>query len=70
MIKLAHDHAEHARVIIRQVRHKAMADVKAMAKQIAEDEKKRREKRIDELTKKYIADVDGALKRKEKELVL
>lgn len=70
MTKLAHDHAEHARVAVRQVRHKAMADVKAVAKQIGEDEKKRREKKVDEVTKRFIADVDAALKKKEKEFVL
>ena len=70
MIKLAHQHAEHARVAVRQIRHKAMGDVKAVMKQIGEDEKKKREKRIDELTKKFIADVDVALASKEKELKL
>ena len=70
MIKLAQKHAEHARVAVRQVRHKAMRDVKAVVKQIGEDEKKMREKRIDELTKKFIADVDAALTNKEKEFEL
>lgn len=70
MIKLAHQHAEHTRVSIRQVRHKAMAEVKAVMKQIGEDEKKTREKRIDELTKKFISEVDGALSSKAKELEL
>lgn len=70
MIRLAHQHAEHARVAVRHVRQKAMADVKAVMKQIGEDEKKRREKTVDELTKKFITEVDGALTGKEKELKL
>jgi ribosome recycling factor len=70
MVKLAHQHAEHARVAVRKVRHKAMADIKAVSKQIGEDEKKKREKRIDEVTKKFIVQVDGALANKENELKL
>jgi ribosome recycling factor len=70
MVKLAHQHAEHARVVVRQVRHKAMADLKAMGKQISEDERKIQEKEVDELTKKCVKDVDNALQNKEKELDL
>lgn len=70
MTKLAHDHAEQARVAVRKTRHKAMAEVKAVLKQIGEDEKKRREKKVDEVTKRFIADIDSALKQKEKEFVL
>lgn len=70
MVKLAHQHAEHARVVIRQVRHKAMADLKAMAKSISEDDKKMHEKQVDELTKKCVKLVDDALHSKEQELTL
>lgn len=68
MTKLAHTFAEGARVAVRQVRHKAMADIKGKAKSLTEDERKRHEKEVDELTKRFVADVDRALARKEEEL--
>ena len=68
MTKMAHQFAEQARVSVRQVRHKAMAEIKAKAKSFAEDDRKRHEKEVDELTKRYVQDVDQALLRKEEEL--
>ena len=67
MIKLAHQYAESARVAIRGVRHKAFVDIKKGG--IAgEDDKRRLEKLVDEITKASIALVDTALARKEKDL--
>jgi ribosome recycling factor len=68
MTKLAHQHAEQARVTIRHVRQKALADVKAKGKGISEDLRKQHEKEMDKLTKRFVDDVDKILARKEAEL--
>lgn len=68
MIKLAHQYAEQSRVTVRQIRHKAMADIKASPKQVSEDIRKSNERRVDELTKEFVHSIDQALRAKEKEL--
>lgn len=68
MIKLAHQYAEQSRVTVRQIRHKAMADIKASAKHMSEDTRKFNERRVDELTKELVQRIDQALRAKEKEL--
>ncbi|MBI4067257.1 ribosome recycling factor [Candidatus Gottesmanbacteria bacterium] len=69
-IKLAHTKLEGGRVMIRQVRHEAMGDVKKRFenKEISEDDKKRLEKEIQILTDELIAEVDVLRERKEAEL--
>lgn len=68
MIKLAHQHAEQSRVTIRQARHKAMTDIKALSKQLSEDDRKSNERQVDDLTQQFVQRVDAALHAKEKEL--
>lgn len=70
MIKLAHQYAEQSRVTIRQVRHKAMADIKASGRQASEDDRKLTERQVEELTKEFVQRVDAALQAKESELDL
>eukprot|EP00892_Ulva_mutabilis_P008201 jgi/Ulvmu1/5753/UM025_0007.1 len=70
MIKLAHQYAEQSRVTIRQIRHKAMLDIKASAQQSSEDDRKRNERQTEEMTKLCVRQVDAALHAKEKELNL
>lgn len=69
-IKLAYNKLEGGRVMIRQIRHEMMSKLKKMAddKEIGEDEKKRMEKEIQEVTDEMIAEVEGLRERKEKEL--
>lgn len=67
MVKLVHQYAESARVAIRGVRHKALADIKK-AGISSKDEVKRLEKAMDELTKSKITTVDYAASQKEREL--
>ena len=57
--------------MIRQVRQDAMHQVKKLLgdKQISEDDQRHVEKQIQELTDELIADLDGLLERKEKELM-
>ncbi len=62
---------EEARVAVRAARRDAMDMVKEAEKdkQISEDERKQGEKKIQELTDKYIAMVDEIAKAKEKEIM-
>lgn len=69
-IKLAHVKIEGGRVMIRQVRHEAMAELKRKfeAKEISEDDKKRLEIHVQELTDEMIAEIDVLRQMKESEL--
>ena len=62
---------EEARVAVRAARRDAMDMVKdaEKEKQITEDERKKGETKIQELTDKYIASVDEVAKAKEKEIM-
>ena len=70
-IKLAHAKLEAGKIMIRQVRHEEMARLKRAyeAKEMSEDEKKREEKLIQEVTDKMIAEIDLLGELKEKELL-
>lgn len=69
-IKLAHTKLEGGRIMIRQVRHEIMGDIKKMmdAKEISEDEQKRLEKEVQSLTDEMISEIDIMREKKEKEL--
>lgn len=69
--KLARAKAEEGRVAIRNARRHAVDAVKKLEKdkEIGEDEVKRTEKKLDEITKKYVDAIDDLLKRKETELL-
>lgn len=69
-IKLAHAKLEAGKVMIRQVRHEEMADLKKdfESKTITEDDKKRAEKLIQEVTDETIAELEHLGELKEKEL--
>ena len=62
---------EEARVAVRAARRDAMDMIKEAEKdkQISEDERKNGEKKVQELTDKYIASVDDISKAKEKEIM-
>jgi ribosome recycling factor len=62
---------EEARVAVRAARRDAMDMIKdaEKEKQISEDERKQGEKKIQDLTDKYIATVDDIAKAKEKEIM-
>ncbi len=70
MIKLAHVRAEEGRVAIRAVRRHAKDELQKMKKDgtLSEDEERAAEKNLQEMTDKYVAEVDENLKRKEQEL--
>ena len=69
--KLANKKAEEARVAVRGIRRDAMDFIKKQEKngEITEDDLKIAEKDIQELTDKYIKNVDDELKKKEKEIL-
>jgi ribosome recycling factor len=62
---------EEARVAVRAARRDAMDMIKEAEKdkQISEDERKKGETKVQELTDKYIASVDDIAKNKEKEIM-
>jgi len=67
---LRHD-AENARVAVRNVRRDVMADIKELLKEkeISQDDERRAEADVQKLTDKHVADVDGLLAAKEKEVM-
>lgn len=70
-IRLARSKLEAGRIMIRQIRHEAMKDLKRLeeAGQISEDKRKLGEKKVQELTDEMIAEIDAMGDRKEAELL-
>lgn len=71
IVKEAHKHAEEARVAIRNVRRHALEEAKKLekAKTISEDDLKKGEKHIQQITDEHIKKVDEKLKQKEAEIL-
>lgn len=71
MIRIVRHEAEGGRVAIRNIRRDAMHDLKELLKEkeISEDDERRAEEAIQQLTNKYVAEVDEVLAEKEKELL-
>ena len=71
MIKVARHKGEEAKVAIRNVRRKAKEQLDRLVKDgdTGEDEGRRAEKELDDLTHKYVAHVDEIVKHKEAELL-
>lgn len=63
--------AESAKVSVRNIRRDAIADIRDLvkAKEVAEDEARRAEERIQKLTDKRISEVDAVLSTKESDLM-
>jgi ribosome recycling factor len=70
-IKLAKAKLEAGRIMVRQVRHEEMSGLKKLleSKEITEDDKKRLEKHVQELTDEMIVEIDHLGEIKEKELM-
>jgi ribosome recycling factor len=70
-VKLAKNKAEDARVSIRNVRRHAMSALEKLADDgdSGEDEVRRAEKHLEDVTHKYVAQIDDLLKHKESELL-
>jgi ribosome recycling factor len=71
MIKIARTKAEDGRVAIRNVRRKAKEELDRIVKdgEAGEDDGRRAEKELDDITHRYVAVVDELMKHKEAELL-
>ena len=71
LAKLVKHEGENAKVAVRNIRRDAMNHVKALLKEgeVSEDDDKRAEKEIQQLTDKSIGDIDKIVADKEKELM-
>ncbi|HXQ64813.1 MAG TPA: ribosome recycling factor [Steroidobacteraceae bacterium] len=71
IIKSAKHEAENARVAVRNVRRDVMSDLKDMLKEklVSQDDEKRAHDEVQKLTDKYVAEIDGVLADKERDLL-
>ena len=71
MIRVVRHEAEGGRIAVRNIRRDAMHDVKELLKEkmIGEDEERRAEGEIQQITDKYVAEIDKVLAAKEEELM-
>jgi ribosome recycling factor len=71
LIKVVRHEAEGGRIAVRNIRRDAIHDIKDLLKEkmIGEDDEHRAEDEIQEITDKYVAEIDEILKAKEDELM-
>jgi ribosome recycling factor len=71
MVKIARHKGEEARVAIRNVRRKAKDELDRIVREgeAGEDDGRRAEKELDDVTHRYVAHIDEILKHKEAELL-
>jgi len=71
LVKLVHGHVEDGKVALRNIRRDAMTHVKELLseKLIGEDDERRAEHEVDEMTKRYISDAERVGKAKEQEVL-
>jgi ribosome recycling factor len=71
MIKVARSKGEDAKVAVRNIRRKAKEELDRIVKdgEAGEDEGRRAEKELEDLTHKYVASLDELIKHKEAELL-
>lgn len=69
LIHLMKQKLENGRVMIRQVRHEAMLNIKKQKEAFSEDEVVRLEKEVQKTTDEVIAEIDAMGKKKEAELM-
>ncbi|TNH24061.1 ribosome recycling factor [Micromonospora orduensis] len=71
MIKVARHKGEEAKVAIRNVRRRAKEELDRIVKdgEAGEDDGRRAEKELDDLTQRYVASIDDLVKHKETELL-
>ena len=70
-VRLARDRAEEGRVSIRNIRRSAKSEIGKLltASEITEDDERRADKTLQDLTDRYVAEVDALFGNKEKELL-
>jgi len=71
LVKLVHGHVEDAKVALRNIRRDAVTHVKELLseKLIGEDDERRAEHQVDEITKRFVADAERVGKAKEQEVL-
>ncbi len=71
MIRVVRNEAEGGRIAIRNIRRDAISDIKDMLKEkmIGEDDEHRAEDEIQDITDKYVGEIDQILAEKESELM-
>ncbi|MEO1201748.1 MAG: ribosome recycling factor [Pseudomonadota bacterium] len=71
MIRVVRSEAEGGRVAVRNIRRDAISDVKDLLKEkmIGEDDERRAEGDVQQITDKYVAEIDALLAEKESELM-
>lgn len=68
-VKLVNQKAESGKVMIRQIRHEAMEEIKKQKDNVSEDDIERWEKEIQRLTDNYVEKIDNLRGQKEEELM-
>ncbi len=71
LVKLVHNHVEEGKVAVRNIRRDAMAQVRELMteKMISEDDERRGEHQLDDLTKRFTDEADKIGKAKEHEVM-
>src|ERR1700761_1476833 len=71
IVKVAHKYTEAARVAVRHVRRDGLDHLKKLEKdhEISEDDQERQAGEVQKATDQYIAEIDGVLASKEKEIM-
>ncbi len=71
LIHLMRQKLENGRIMMRQVRHEGMADIKKQKEQktVSEDEAGRMEKEVQKITDELMEEIEGMGKKKEEELM-
>ncbi|MBA2519719.1 MAG: ribosome recycling factor [Chloroflexia bacterium] len=71
LVKLVHGHVEEGKVAVRNVRRDAVSQVRELMseKQISEDDERRAEHQVDDLTKKFVEEADKIGKSKEHDVL-
>jgi ribosome recycling factor len=71
LVKLVHGHVEEGKVALRNIRRDAMAQVKELMneKMIGEDDERRAEQQVDELTRRFVSEAERVGKSKEQEVL-
>lgn len=67
LIKLMHQKLENGRIMVRQIRHDAMSEIKKQ--ELPEDETARLEKEIQKATDDFTSEIDSMGKKKEEDLL-
>ena len=70
-VRLARERAEEGRISIRNIRRAAKNDITKLLtnSEITEDDERRSEKQLQDVTNKHVAEIDAMLANKEKELL-